>query len=111
ELRLEEEIDRLPQHLSLGMRQKVSILLAMIRPFRFLLADEPLNSLDPQARTVAAELIMNSAKRGCGVLVTTHDLSYASSFDRCVVLREGRVGSDDSPPVAGIARSAGSGPE
>ena len=44
--------DALGAELSKGMRQKVSIALALVRPFKVLLADEPLDGLDPPSRDV-----------------------------------------------------------
>src|ERR1700744_5000365 len=49
--------DALGAELSKGMRQQVSIALALVRPFKALLADEPLDGLDPPSRDTLFALL------------------------------------------------------
>ena len=56
-LGLEERIDDLPSRFSRGLRQKTSIVLALVRPFSLLLVDEPFVGLDQPGKLVLLELL------------------------------------------------------
>lgn len=78
---------------SLGTRQKVSVLLALIGPPPLILLDEPLNALDPvSALALKRWLKRLSGERGCSILMATHDLAVVESLhDHVLVLLEGRI--------------------
>lgn len=77
---------------SLGMRQKVSVIAALLHSPRLLLLDEPLNGLDPPSARMLKELLREHADAGGGVLVSTHLLDVAERLcDTLVILRAGRV--------------------
>ncbi|MFL0025967.1 ABC transporter ATP-binding protein [Streptomyces sp. NBUL23] len=60
--------------LSGGERQRAAVARALITEPRVLLADEPTGALDPEAREAVADLLFAvSQKRGCALLVVTHD--------------------------------------
>ena len=60
--------------------------------------DEPTASLDPARRGSLGETLRGLAAEGRGLLVTTHDVDFASAFaDRVVVLAAGRVAEQGSP--------------
>jgi len=89
--------DALGAELSKGMRQKVSIALALVRPFRVLLADEPLDGLDPPSREVLFELLAETRAAGAAIVVSTHRPDVIAAADRCVAIRDGRL-TYDGPP-------------
>ena len=71
--------------LSMGQKQRVAILRALLQPFEFLLMDEPFSHLDPANVKNALELIHEACKKQtAGFLVTslntTHDFSYDKVF-------------------------------
>ena len=77
---------------SLGMRQKTSIVAAMLHSPPLVMLDEPLNGLDPPSARVLKDLLREHAAAGGGVLVSTHLLDVAERLcDRVVILRMGRV--------------------
>jgi ABC-2 type transport system ATP-binding protein len=78
---------------SMGMRQKVALIAALIHRPRLLVLDEPLNGLDPRSARVTKDLLHNLASReGVGVLFSTHILEIAEAVcDRVVILNRGRL--------------------
>jgi iron complex transport system ATP-binding protein len=97
-----ELAERIVTTLSGGERARVLIARALAGEPDWLLADEPLTGLDPGHQLDAAELFRKLAKeRGCGVVVTLHDLSLAARMaDRVLVLADGRVLADGPPAEA-----------
>jgi ABC-type multidrug transport system ATPase subunit len=89
--------DALGAELSKGMKQKASIALALVRPFRVLLADEPLDGLDPPSRAVLFELLAETKAAGAAIVVSTHRPDVIAAADRCVAIRDGRLAYDGEP--------------
>lgn len=79
--------------LSLGMKQRVALALALIGRPRYLILDEPMNGLDIEtADWLRTTLVHHARESGGAVLVSTHLLQELQTFaDRIVVLSEGRV--------------------
>ncbi|WP_157268996.1 ABC transporter ATP-binding protein [Azohydromonas aeria] len=95
--------DRRVSGFSKGMRQKVSIALALARKVPALLLDEPTSGLDPQATAEFNRLLGVLRGQGVSVLMVTHDLLGAADVaDWIGFLRDGRL-------VEQVA--AGAGPE
>jgi ABC-2 type transport system ATP-binding protein len=84
---------------SKGMRQKVSIALALLRRAPILLLDEPTSGLDPLAIDEFNALVRQLAAQGASVLMVTHDVYGACQVaSRIGLLRDGRlVGQFDAP--------------
>jgi len=101
-LGLAEWEDALPAQFSRGMRQKASIALALVRPFSLLLADEPLDGLDPPSRDVFFELLAESRAAGAAVVVSTHRPDVIAAASRCLGIREGRLVYDGAPEPEAI---------
>jgi ABC-2 type transport system ATP-binding protein len=77
---------------SKGMRQKVSIALALARQVPALLLDEPTSGLDPQATADFQALLVSLRAQGVAILMVTHDLlSAADVADRVGFLDQGRL--------------------
>lgn len=93
----------LPSEFSRGMRQKASIALALVRPFSLLLADEPLDGLDPPSRSVVFELLGECRAAGATTIVSTHRRDVIDSSGRCLALREGRLEYDGPPSAETLA--------
>jgi ABC-2 type transport system ATP-binding protein len=81
EFGLWESRDMFPHHLSRGMRLKLGISMALIRPFKVLLMDEPTSALDPESASLLSEKLSTLRNNGCGILLTSHDLSMVESLN------------------------------
>jgi ABC-2 type transport system ATP-binding protein len=78
---------------SMGMKQKVALISALIHRPRILVLDEPLNGLDPRSARIVKDLLRSLASQeGVGVLFSTHVLEIAQAIcDRVVILSRGSV--------------------
>lgn len=80
---------------SLGTRQKLAVVLALLGTPPLLLLDEVLNGLDPLAAFVLKTILRERADAGATVLLATHGLDVAERFlDRAVLLLDGRIAAD-----------------
>lgn len=94
-LGLADKLDARPGTLSRGMRQKVQLACALVRPWRLLVLDEPVVGLDPASQRVLREVLLQAKRSGRAVVLTTHQLEFARGIaDRAVVLSEGAVVAD-----------------
>jgi ABC-2 type transport system ATP-binding protein len=69
-----------PHNLSRGMRLKLGISLALIRPFKVLLMDEPSSALDAESVNLMREKLLAIRDDGCAILLTSHDLSMVEGL-------------------------------
>jgi ABC-2 type transport system ATP-binding protein len=75
-----------------GMKQKLTIIAAMLPEPPVLIVDEPMVGLDPRAAKQARELFADYAKKGNTVLLTTHSMPVAEAVaHRIAVLDRGRI--------------------
>lgn len=82
--------------LSGGQRQRVFVAQGLAQDHDLLLLDEPLTGIDLPTALAIDLVIHDELKRGCTVIMTTHDLSEAQVADN-VVLLSGRVVACGSP--------------
>jgi ABC-type uncharacterized transport system ATPase subunit len=84
---------RRPVHtLSVGERQRVEIVRALLAAPRLLILDEPTSVLTPQAVQKLFETLRQLAAGGCSILYISHKLDEIRTLcHRCTVLRGGRV--------------------
>ncbi|HET8599552.1 MAG TPA: ABC transporter ATP-binding protein [Segeticoccus sp.] len=89
----EQFFSAIPQELSGGQQQRVVIAGALALDPEFLLADEPVASLDASVRGEILALLLRLRRTlGLGALVITHDLGLAWNIaDRVLVMYEGRI--------------------
>jgi molybdopterin-binding protein len=92
-LRIDHLLDRSPDKLSGGEKQRVAMARALITDPRILLLDEPLSSLDPETREgIQLELRRMHRKMGTTTLHITHDFEVAASLaDRIGLIMEGKI--------------------
>jgi len=94
-LDLADKRDARPGELSRGMRQKLQLGCALIRPHRLLVLDEPVVGLDPASQQTLRGLLVEAKRAGVAVMLTTHQLEFARGVaDRAVVLADGVVVAD-----------------
>jgi putative ABC transport system ATP-binding protein len=84
-----------PAQLSGGERQRVAIARAVVGRPDVVFADEPTGNLDSAAGQDIVALLASLAGDGTAVVVVTHDQAVAAAMDRRVVMRDGRVVSDN----------------
>jgi ABC-type multidrug transport system ATPase subunit len=106
-LGLGERVDDLPSRFSRGLRQKTSIVLAMVRPFSLLLVDEPFVGLDQPGKLALLDLLAEVHADGAATLVATHDPTYVERVDRCLALRDGEVIFDGKAAVDEVLHLVG----
>ncbi|MDF2141666.1 ribosome-associated ATPase/putative transporter RbbA [Paenirhodobacter sp. CAU 1674] len=103
---LAEVADEFPDGLPLGIRQRLSLAVAMIHAPDILILDEPTSGVDPVARdafwTILGEL---SRRDGVTIFVSTHFMNEAERCDRISLMHAGRVLVSDAP--AAIMAQAG----
>jgi ABC-type multidrug transport system ATPase subunit len=97
-LGLEEFRSRLAGDLPTGLRQRLSLLCAMLHRPQVLFLDEPTSGVDPLARRSFWDLIYSlSRESGVTVLVSTHYMDEADHCDRLGLMHRGRLFAADSP--------------
>src|SRR6201996_7510949 len=89
--------DALGSELSKGMKQKASIALALVRPFKVLIADEPLDGLDPPSRETLFAMLAETQAAGAAIVVSTPRPDVIAAAGRCVAIRDGRLAYDGAP--------------
>lgn len=101
ELGIEGLLERSPDQLSGGERRRVELALVQVRKPDCLLADEPFRGLAPVAAREVGRRLRRLAARGCGVLVTGHEVPDVLDIaDEVSWLRGGRVRHLGTPSAA-----------
>lgn len=91
-LGLWEERDLYPHHFSRGMRLKLGLALALIRPFEVLLLDEPTSALDVEGVELLINELQNYREQGAAILLSTHDPHLSDQLgDRKLVIHNGVI--------------------
>jgi putative ABC transport system ATP-binding protein len=92
---LADRVDHRPNELSGGQRQRVAVARALVTRPALLLADEPTGNLD--SKTGAEVMAMFEALHAGGqtIIVVTHDADVAAHAQRRIVLKDGKIASDD----------------
>lgn len=100
--RLTDRMDDMPNRFSRGMRQKVALIIGLVRPFSLLLIDEPFLGLDTPSQEALVTLLGEEAEAGTAVLVSTHQPNLVPVATRCVGLTDGEVVYDGPPDTGTI---------
>jgi cell division transport system ATP-binding protein len=92
---LSTKLHNVPDELSGGEQQRVSLARAFVNHPPLLLADEPTGNLDPETSIGIMQLIYRINRTGTTVIVATHDKEMVDKMRRRVIeLREGRIVRD-----------------
>ncbi len=96
---LADQLEKMPSHLSGGMRKRVALARAIISRPQCILYDEPTAGLDPVATTVIENLILRLQKEYsvCSVVVTHHLDSAKRLADRVAFLHGGKFHFSGTP--------------
>lgn len=91
-LQMEEFIDRYPNQVSLGQRQRAALARALILNPEYLLLDEITSALDIEQVNVVLSHLQTLRDKGVGILIVTHLLNFAQrASDNIVFLDGGKV--------------------
>jgi ABC-2 type transport system ATP-binding protein len=92
EMELEDRRGALPEELSRGMRQKLAVACALIHDPKALLLDEPLTGLDPVGIRRMKATILDHARAGAAVILSSHLLHLVEEIcTRVLIVRRGRA--------------------
>jgi cell division transport system ATP-binding protein len=95
---LAKKARNMPQELSGGEQQRVSLARALINNPASILADEPTGNIDPEMSIEIMELLDEINRRGTTIIMVTHDSTLVErySYHRVITIDSGMV-SDDIP--------------
>jgi lipooligosaccharide transport system ATP-binding protein len=97
-VQLRERADAKVDHLSGGMKRRLTIARSLVNQPEILLLDEPTTGLDPQARHVVWDRLYRLKQQGVTLVLTTHYMDEAEQLcDRLVVMHSGRIAAEGSP--------------
>jgi len=99
-------LDVAAAELPLGIRQRLSLAVAVVHEPKLLILDEPTSGVDPVARDEFwALLIELSRQQGVTIFISTHFMNEAARCDRISLMHAGRVLASDTP--AGLCAARG----
>jgi putative ABC transport system ATP-binding protein len=84
-----------PNQLSGGQQQRVAIARALVNRPSLLLADEPTGNLDSQTSIEIMGVFQKLNEQGITIVMVTHELDIARYTKRMVVLRDGKIVTDE----------------
>lgn len=97
-MELSEKLQMHPYDLSGGELQRAALGKLLLGRADILLLDEPTKGLDAYLKRELAALLHRLAGEGVSFLIVTHDLEFAASYaDRCALLFDGQITSEDEP--------------
>nr|WP_277788674.1 ribosome-associated ATPase/putative transporter RbbA [Sphingobium yanoikuyae] len=95
---LEPVMDDLPERLPLGIRQRLSLAVAMVHKPELLILDEPTSGVDPVARDAFWRLLAELSRRDkVTIFISTHFMNEAERCDRMSMMHAGKVLDSDVP--------------
>lgn len=97
--------DRRLSALSGGERQRVLLARVLAVQARVLLLDEPMAHLDAPHQRRLMRCLRAQAAAGCAVVAVLHDLGWALTADRIVLMCDGRVAADGPPADPALRRA------
>jgi putative ABC transport system ATP-binding protein len=84
-----------PSQLSGGQQQRIAIARALVNRPEVVLADEPTGNLDSRTSIEIMGLFQELNESGITVVMVTHELDVAAYCNRIIVMRDGRLLSDE----------------
>ncbi len=93
--------------LPLGIRQRLSLAVAVVHEPKLLILDEPTSGVDPVARDEFWALLVElSRQQGVTIFISTHFMNEAERCDRISLMHAGRVLASDMPAALRAAQRA-----
>ena len=104
---LTQVMDALPDGLPMGIRQRLSLAVAMIHSPEMLILDEPTSGVDPVARDGFWQILIDlSRKDNVTIFISTHFMNEAERCDRISLMNAGKVLVSDTPKTIVAQRGA-----
>ena len=104
--RLEAYADKAAAELPLGIRQRLSLAVAVVHAPKLLILDEPTSGVDPVARDEFWALLVELSRgQGVTIFISTHFMNEAERCDRISLMHAGKVLASDTP--AGLCAARG----
>jgi ribosome-dependent ATPase len=95
---LQDVLDAMPDNLPLGVRQRLSLAVAMVHKPELLILDEPTSGVDPIARDSLWQLMIDLARNDkVTIFISTHFMNEAGRCDRISLMDAGKVLVTDVP--------------
>lgn len=105
--KLANYMDHLAGQLPLGLRQRLSLAVALIHEPEILILDEPTSGVDPVARDEFWRILVElSRKDKVTIFISTHFMNEALRCDRISLMHAGRVLAQDTPAALIAAKGA-----
>ena len=102
---LKDYLDQPTLDLPLGIRQRLSLAVAVVHEPEMLILDEPTSGVDPLARDAFWELLIDLARnQGVTIFISTHFMNEAERCDRIALMDSGRVLATNTPSALVKAR-------
>lgn len=96
--KLQEVEDALPASLPLGIRQRLSLAVAVIHRPEMLILDEPTSGVDPVARDMFWQLMVDLSRQDkVTIFISTHFMNEAERCDRMSLMHAGKVLASGTP--------------
>ena len=106
---LDAVMDALPNALPLGVRQRLSLAVAMIHGPEMLILDEPTSGVDPVARDAFWRILIGLSRQDkVTIFISTHFMNEAERCDRVSLMHAGRVLVTDTPAAIVVERGTDS---
>lgn len=84
--------DKFPSQMSGGEQQRVAIARALAKNPRIILGDEPTGALDSETGVIVLELLQKMCrKKGCTVILVTHNAEIAQCADKVIRMKNGKI--------------------
>ena len=95
---LHDRPDAMPDQLPLGMRQRLSLAVALVHAPELLILDEPTSGVDPVARDAFWQFLIDLSRNDkVTIFISTHFMNEAERCDRISLMHDGRVLASDAP--------------
>lgn len=105
--KLQEVEDALPASLPLGIRQRLSLAVAVIHRPEMLILDEPTSGVDPVARDMFWQLMVDLSRQDkVTIFISTHFMNEAERCDRMSLMHAGKVLASGTPQALIAQRGA-----
>ena len=104
---LADSLDQAAASLPLGIRQRLSLAVAVVHRPELLILDEPTSGVDPLARDAFWALLVDmSRNQGVTIFISTHFMNEAARCDRVALMHAGRVLATGTPAALVAERHA-----